>query len=260
VAFAGDRQLSLDVLAYLVDQGVRPVALLVPAERRATHASLLISICAHLKDDCVLHGTEFREDSGIGLLRSLDIDFVISVHFPYVVPENALSVAKHGWVNLHPALLPYNRGWHTPTWTILDGTPAGATLHFMDAGLDTGDVIHQRAVEVGHEDTADTLYQKLLAAELDVFREAWPSLSDGTYSRCPQDPQACTTHTRQDLRSSRVQYLDLSAVRPVGDVLRQLRALTTSRLDEAAFFEDSGGRRYRVQVRIVPETAETELP
>ncbi|MBW3573509.1 MAG: hypothetical protein KY450_01415 [Actinobacteria bacterium] len=252
IAFAGDRQLAVDVLDYLLGRGVRPLALLLSSERTASHADELISRCPGMADGTVTRGVSFRDEPTIRLLRSLDLDFLVSVHFPYLVPPEILAIPRHGCLNLHPALLPYNRGWHTATWAILDGTPIGATLHFMDLGVDTGDIIHQRRVEVDAGDTADTLYQRLLEAELEVFKEAWPSVAAGTFRRQRQSDDAATEHARGDLFHPSVQRLDLGERRTVGDVLRQLRALTTTRLEEASYFE-ADGRRYRVQVRLLEE-------
>jgi methionyl-tRNA formyltransferase len=248
-AFAGDRQLSVNCLRFLIDNGERPEALLVSSPARATHADELIAL-AGLDESRVLVGKGFREPQGIDLLESLDLDYVVGVHFPYIVPDEVLEIPRIGVVNLHPALLPHNRGWHTPSWAILEKTPIGATLHFMDSGVDTGDIVAQSEIDVRPDDTADTLYRRLLDLELELFREAWPLLASGAPPRRPQPATVGTSHDRADLDP--VGRLDLEATMPVGDVLRRLRALTTNDIGEAAYFEE-GGRRYRVQVTITPD-------
>ena len=155
-------------------------------------------------------------------------------------------------LNLHPSYLPYNRGWHTPTWAILDGTPAGASLHYVDESLDTGDLVCQRQAAIDPADTAHTLYAKLKKLEVEVFREGWQQVKDDRAKGTPQAVEQATVHRRQSLFDPAVQRLELDAVVRTADLLRQLRALTTSRLDEAAYFE-TGERRYRVQVTITPE-------
>ena len=246
-AFAGDRDGAVWVLEYLLGTGSRPLALLTPAQDRASHAGELEALCRHLRPDAVLRGTEFREPRGRGLLEGLRLDFIVGIHFPLLVPAEGLSIPRVGVLNLHPALLPYNRGWHTASWSLLEQTPAGATLHFMDVKLDAGDVVHQKALEPSPADTAHTLYEKLKRLEVEVFQEAWPSLVTGKYPRTPQKAGAGAAHARADLRH--VQRLDLNQVVRAGDLLRRLRALTTNRIDEAAYF-DADGKRYRVQVKI----------
>jgi methionyl-tRNA formyltransferase len=254
IAFAGDRHLAVNCLAIVLAAGVQPEALLVPTPDRATHADVLREMTG-LDSDRVLVGTEFRDSAGIDLLRSLDLDYVVGVHFPYIVPDPVLEIPRVGVLNLHPALLPYNRGWHTPSWAILDETPIGATLHFMDRGLDTGDIVAQAALEIRPEDTAHTLYARLLQLEVELFREAWPLLATGSPPRRAQSPDEGTSHRRSDLASDSIRRLDLEESARLDDTIRTLRALTTNDVEEAAYFEVDG-RRYRVQVTITPEDGE----
>jgi methionyl-tRNA formyltransferase len=168
-----------------------------------------------------------------------------------------LDAARAGVLNLHPSYLPYNRGWHTPTWAILDGTPAGASLHYMDEALDTGDVVCRKQIEIDPADTAHTLYLKLKSLEVQVFAEGWQRIRSGCRARTPQAAGQATTHRRQLLFDPSVQRIDLDAVIKTSDLLRRLRALTTNRVEEAAYFV-SGHRRYRVQVTITPDDSFNE--
>jgi methionyl-tRNA formyltransferase len=250
--FAGDREIAVRVLRFLADQRVEPSVLLLSAGARATHAEELRAHCPHLADDHVLFGAQFRTAEGVALLRSLQLDVIISIHFPYLMPQSVLATPRRGVINLHPALLPFNRGWHTPSWAILDGTPIGATLHLMDEGVDTGPIIAQREVAVSPADTAHSLYQKVLDSEYELFCETWPSIAELRYTETPQAGTFGTMHRREELLSRDVQRLNLDALTPVGQLLTRLRALTTNSKAEAAFFEVDG-RRFRVQIEIVQE-------
>ena len=251
VIYAGNRDIGVWALQFILEQGVRPLALLVPSDPESGDVKELRRLCGHLEDRYVLVGTSFRTPEGVELLRSLEPDYIVCVHFPYIVPPEVLSIPKIGVVNLHPAYLPYNRGWHTPSWAILEGTPYGATLHFMSEEVDAGDIIHQKPIDVRPEDTADSLYRRVKRLELEVFKEAWPMLMTKNPPRYPQDLSRGTYHRRQDLRS--VQRIDLGEACRAGDLITRLRALTTNRVDEAAYFE-TGGHRYRIQVTIIKET------
>lgn len=248
-AYAGDRDLSVWVLDFLLESGARPVALITPPDDRASHSRELKSRCSWLASDSVWSRKLTADDADS--FRRLDLDFIIGIHYPFIIPRAVLEAPHHGTLNLHPAYLPFNRGWHTPSWAILEGTPAGATLHFMSEQLDAGDIVHQKQVEISPADTAHSLYARLKECELEVFREAWPSLRDGTYNRQPQSGEG-TSHKRQELFSEAIQRLDLHDAAPFGDTLKRLRALTTNSPSEAAYF-DAGGRRYRVQVVITDE-------
>lgn len=243
-AFAGDRDIAVRVLDFILQKGERPLALLVP--EGASHAYELTQLLRDEGDIPVYHGRTFEEK--LAELRELQLDYIIAIHFPHIIPPEVLQMPRVGAVNLHPAYLPFNRGWHTPSWAILDETPVGATLHFMDEGLDTGDIILQNRIDVRPHDTADSLYRRLKDLEFDVFREAWPDLVSRSPTRSAQEGEG-TSHSRKDLFSPDVQHIDLDASMRAGDLLRKLRALTTNRPAEAAYFEQNG-TRFRVRVEI----------
>lgn len=256
VAFAGDRDISVWVLRFLRDQGVRPLALCVSAPDRASHAAELKQLCDFLAPEYILTGKAFRSPAGMELLRSLNLDYIIGVHFPYIVPAGVLSIPSRGVLNLHPAFLPFNRGWHTPSWAILEDTPIGATLHFMDEGVDTGDIVYQQQLQISPGDTADSLYRRLKKLEFETFVTAWPWLAHDDYVPQPQNPHSGTARKRQELFADSVQQIDLQERVTAGDLLRKLRALTTNDPAEAAYFEVQG-RRYRLQVTITEEVPST---
>ena len=89
---------------------------------------------------------------------------------------------------------PTTAGANSNVWTIVDGTPAGASLHWIDAGVDTGDLIDQREVEVEPIDTGASLYRKLETAGLALFQESWPALAPAARrgGRSPPAPAAST--------------------------------------------------------------------
>jgi methionyl-tRNA formyltransferase len=89
-------------------------------------------------------------------------------------------------VNLHISYLPYNRGADPNLWSLLEDTPAGVSIHYVDEGVDTGDVIAQRRLELGDDETLATSYAALQAAMLELFRELWPAIRDGRCGRRPQ--------------------------------------------------------------------------
>jgi methionyl-tRNA formyltransferase len=246
-AFAGNRGVAFKCLQHLIENGAYPEALLVPSGEHSQLREL-----SGLSPERILVGPEFRQQKGIDLLRSLDLDYIIGVHFPYIVPDSVLTIPRIGALNLHPALLPHNRGWHTASWAIIEGTPIGATLHFMDAGVDTGDIVAQAAIEVLPDDTAHTLYARLLDLEFELFRSTWPLLASGEPPRMSQSPDEGTSHNRAELGTDSIRRLDLDASTSIGELLKTLRALTTSDIGEAAYFEEDG-TRYRVQITITPE-------
>lgn len=163
-------------------------------------------------------------------LKELQPEYLLSVHFPLIIPRNILAIPSVGTLNLHPAYLPYNRGWHTPTWAIYEQTPYGATLHWIDEGIDTGDIVAQKQIQILPTDTAHTLYQRALTAEAELFQETMPHLKNGTLPHIPQRG-AGTFHTKKDIETiRRIKPTDSAEERG-----RKIRALTTNKPEEAAY-------------------------
>ncbi len=251
-AFAGDRDIAVVALEFLLSCNDAPLAILVSDRDRSSHADPLIDLCKFLPSKYVLRGNEFRQPKGIELLRQLDLDFIVCIHFPYIVIPDVLSLPRNGVLNLHPAYLPYNRGWHTASWAILEGTPIGATFHFMDEGIDTGDIIKQRIMDIRPDDTANTLYQRVKQLEIDVFKETWGELKSGGYIRHSQKELKGIAHSRKDLLKAEIQKIELDQEYVARDLIKRFRALTTNRISEAAYYE-MDGKRYRVQIMISEE-------
>ncbi|MAP55567.1 formyltransferase family protein [Altibacter sp.] len=249
-AFAGDRQIAVNILNLLLAKGHRPKALLVTNGIHATHKQELCSL-AGLDKEMVFEGKDFTNSENIEKLKALALDYIFGIHFPYIIPSEVLTIPRIGFLNLHPAYLPYNKGWHTPSWAILDGTPYGATLHFMSVALDKGDIIYQEKLEVLPNDTANSLYEKVLLLEEKVFQKALPELESLRPNREGQTEKG-SAHTKKDLKAK--QELELDEPTTAGDLIDRLRALTTNTWEEAAYFKKDG-KKYKVQI-VIQETEE----
>lgn len=243
--FAGDRQIGVNILKGLTERGFWPLALLLNNEDKASHNAQLRSLVEHLEIPVIV-GDEFKSAHNVALFKKLLPHYFIGIHFPKIIPQEVLQIPKIGFLNLHPAYLPYNKGWHTPSWAILQGTPFGATLHFMTEELDSGEIIHQKILSIEPDDTAHSLYQKVLTLEEQVFFEALPGLIALNPPRLKQDSKG-TEHKKNDLK--KIQKIELDEKIQAREFINKLRALTTNKWEEAAFFEE-GGNRYYIQVTI----------
>ncbi|MCX2719871.1 formyltransferase family protein [Lentiprolixibacter aurantiacus] len=231
-AFAGDREISCDILKFLIKKGNIPCALIINNGPNGTHSNELKAI-ADLEDHNVLDQHSFKGRRGIELLKGFKLDYIIGIHFPVIIPKEVLNIPKVGVLNLHPAYLPYNRGWHTPSWAILEKSIYGATLHFMCDKLDEGDIIHQKKIKIHITDTANTLYQRVLDLEKIVFEEAYDSLLTLNPPRKTQNNLG-TSHTKSDLKN--VQELDIDKKIRINEFIDLLRALSTNNIKESAYF------------------------
>ncbi|MFH0851229.1 MAG: formyltransferase family protein [Candidatus Peregrinibacteria bacterium] len=234
IIYAANRPIGLQCLRKMLSAGITPSALLVAEGPAASAHEKMHTL---LPDIPIVSGKVFRSPENIALLRSLKPDYLISVHFPYIIPQEIITLPRIGALNLHPAYLPFNRGWNTPTWAIVDRTPFGATLHWIDEGIDTGDIALQECVEVLPTDTADGLYQRALKAEEHIFEKAIPHLKSQTLPRLPQEGEG-TSHAKGDIESIR----DLDACADPALRERIVRGLTTNDPEEAAYRMIDGKR------------------
>lgn len=248
-AFAGDRKISINILQFLISKGYKPSALFISEKTKSTHSEKLISLSG-LDSEFVFRGNEFK--NSLDLLNTLDLDYIFGIHFPYIIPKEFLDLPKIGFLNLHPAYLPFNKGWHTPSWAIIDGTIYGATLHYMLEQLDRGDIIHQKELLIQPDDTANTLYKKALKLEEEVFYEAFDDLVRLKPKSIKQKGIG-TSHSKKDLKS--VQEIKLDEKYSGEYLIDLLRALTTNDLTEAAYYVFNG-KRYYMQVSIHKEDSD----
>jgi len=182
----------------------------------------------------------------LSVVDEVEPDYVVSCGYRHIVPEEILEVPTEGCLNLHPAYLPFNRGANPNVWSIVDGAPAGVTLHYMDPSLDTGAIVERREVDVSFSDTGKDLYERLEDAQVRLFREAWPEVVSGEASPTEQDPDEGTYHVTDDFEA-------LCGIDPDEEVqakafLDRLRALTYPPYDNA--YVEVDGERYHVEVSI----------
>ncbi|MCT4672046.1 MAG: formyltransferase family protein [Prolixibacteraceae bacterium] len=241
--FAGDRHISVEILKYLVSQGYLPK--LIIGVNNGSHVKELKKISDVIGVRFVLVDS-FRSYELQDLLTKYSLDYIFGIHFPLIIPKWLLDIPKIGFINLHPAYLPFNKGWHTPSWAIIDETPIGGTLHFMTEELDAGDIIHQKRIDVRFDDTADKLYQKLLKCEYDVFVEALPLLLSCNPPRIKQSSSG-TSHRRSQLFKQCQINLDDSVT--WRDAFNYLRAHTTNDISEALTV-NVDNEEYSVQIKI----------
>src|SRR2546429_6961833 len=115
------------------------------------------------------------------LLRKLAPDGVVIIAYGQIIPAKLLPIPKLGWINLHASLLPKYRGAAPINWPIVNGeTRTGVTTMRIDAGMDTGDMLLQREIEIGAKETAPELASRLSEAGAPLMVETLRGLAAGT--------------------------------------------------------------------------------
>jgi len=121
-----------------------------------------------------------------------------------ILPRRLLRIPRLGSVNLHPSLLPAYRGAAPIVWAVIDGrTETGITTFLLDPRVDAGDILLQRRVAIGPDETAGELEGRLAELGADLMRETVDGLETGTVRPRPQDREQATRApklTREDGR------------------------------------------------------------
>lgn len=119
----------------------------------------------------------FHYQDKINLEFCLDFDYIISYGYRYIIKKDIINHFKNKIINLHISYLPYNKGSHPNFWSFLKNTPKGVTIHFIDEGIDTGDILLQKKVNFTfEEDTFTKTYNKLNYEIENLFTENYQKL------------------------------------------------------------------------------------
>jgi methionyl-tRNA formyltransferase len=126
-------------------------------------------------------------------IRALRPDVIFSFYYRHLIPEAILKIPRLGSFNMHGSLLPKFRGRVPINWAIIHGeTRTGATLHWMVAKPDAGDIVDQEAVDIGPVETAREVFDKVTAAARKAVARQWDNIKKGAAPRIPQDPAQAT--------------------------------------------------------------------
>ena len=171
-------------------------------------------------------------------------DLVFSLHCKQIFPRRL--VENVCCVNFHPGLNPYNRGWYSQAFSIINGLPVGSTIHLMDAEVDHGEIISQKEVETKISDTSFEVYRKIIDAEKKLIHENIFNIVEGVF-KTTKPEQTGNYNGIKDYNA--LCELDLKSVATFGEHLNILRATTHGNFNNA-YFLDADGKKYFVRVVI----------
>ena len=130
----------------------------------------------------VRNNPEFLEE-----VKKLNPDLICVVAYGKILPQELLDIPKYGCVNVHGSLLPEYRGAAPIQWAVLNGDKkTGVTTMFMNAGMDTGDVILKEKVEIGEDETTGELWDRLKTIGANLLIKTVKEIENGTATRTKQ--------------------------------------------------------------------------
>jgi len=155
-------------------------------------------------------------------LASLRADVFLSVWYRRLLGDALLALPRVAALNLHGSLLPAYRGRAPLNWVLVNGeTRTGVTLHHMTAAADAGDIVAQEPIEIAPDDTAATLYGRMVKTGVDLLLRSYPAVLAGTAPRQPQDHAHATLVGRRRPEDGRVAW-----TWPAARIVNMIRAVT----------------------------------
>ena len=183
LALFGDGAWAADTLRRL-HGGAHRVAVAVLRERPSD--GTLGDACARLGVP-VLQPANASAPEFLAQLRAYAPELLLSVSYNQILRRTALDCAPLGAVNFHAGTLPFYRGRNVINWAIINGeSEIGLTSHYVDEGIDTGDIIIQRSLPIGWTDTYGEVLARVVAALPGLAVDTVHAIADGSATRCRQ--------------------------------------------------------------------------
>jgi methionyl-tRNA formyltransferase len=247
-----------NIIALFADQDVGFSAVQYVLENHPSHIRCVVTTGENeIAELARSHGCEVISGDAINKQNATayfgETEFIFLAWWPRIIPAYIINAPKTGAINFHPSLLPCNRGKNYNFWTIVENTPFGVTLHFVDEGIDSGDILFQSRIEKHWEDTGETLYLKAKGEMISLFKARYLDIIEGKYARTPQNPEHGQIHYFKELDPASRIYLDRTY--KAADLLNLLRARTFTGKPSCYFYD--GGKKYEVRISIKEATDES---
>lgn len=200
IVLLANNWVGLEIVKYLQSNHEQIIALGIHEPEKQKYTKEIIK-ASKLSKKYIFTANNLREPDFITKIVSWKPDLIIAAFWGYILKPELIGIPPRGCINFHPGYLPYNRGVNPNVWPFIDGTPTGVTIHYIDAGVDTGDIIAREKVPIHPSDTAESIYFKTMVAIVTVFQKCWPAIRAGTNKRIMQEKlsQKPTMHFARDI-------------------------------------------------------------
>ena len=227
LVFCGTPSFAVPSFQYLLDQPDFEVVLVITQPDRPRGRGQAIS-CSAVKEVAVakklrvFQPEKIRTADSEQFLRAASPDAIVIIAYGQIIPARLLGIPRLGWINLHASLLPKYRGAAPIQWAIAAGeTTTGVTSMRIDAGMDTGDILLQRAAAIGPEETTPQLAGRLAELGAPLMAETLRGMRAGTLRPAPQDHAAATLAPLLKKEDGRINWSE-----PAPVIYNRMRAFT----------------------------------
>ena len=184
IGYFGDGVWAHRALERIVDD--RRFAVVFVAARNES-PDLALKVYADRLNVPFLAPPDVNNSEFIETVRELSPELLVSMSFDQIVRKDLREAARRGFINCHAGALPFYRGRSVLNWAIINGEPRfGVTVHDIDDGIDTGDIIRQDWVAIEENDTYGTILEKAYTQCAETLYSSLVDIAQGCASRTPQ--------------------------------------------------------------------------
>ncbi len=192
LVFMGTPDFAVPCLEALIAAGHEIVGVFSQPDKPVGRKMVLtpppVKVCAEKNGLNVYQPNSVRTDEALSLMKDLNPDCVVVVAYGKIIPTEMLKLPKFGFVNVHGSLLPKYRGAAPIQWAVIDGEKkTGVTTMQMDEGLDTGDMLEVMETEIGENETAGELFDRLSGLGAELIVSTLSKLEKGEITPVKQD-------------------------------------------------------------------------
>lgn len=197
IVFMGTPDFAEESLRKLVANGYNVSAVFtkpdMPVGRKRILTPPEVKVAAEELGLPVYQPTTLKDDETFEILKGLKPDLIVVVAYGKILPKRILELPPLGCINVHASLLPKYRGASPIQWSIVCGeSETGVSTMLLDEGMDTGDILLTAKTEIGKEETAEQLWDKLKVLGGELLIETVKGLENGSITPIKQDETQAT--------------------------------------------------------------------
>jgi methionyl-tRNA formyltransferase len=227
VVFCGTPQFAVPTLKHLFEQPEFEIAAVITQPDRASGRGMQMKFSA-VKETALAVGVPVHQPEKIraaesrAVIEQLAPDVIVIIAYGQIVPTGLLTIPKLGWINLHGSLLPKYRGAAPIQWAIANGeTRTGLTSMRIDAGMDTGEMLLQKAADILPSETTPELAARLAELGAPLMVQTLRGIAAGTLAGRPQEHDAASYAPLLKKEDGKIDWN-----RPASEIYNRMRGFT----------------------------------
>lgn len=194
----GTPDFAVPCLEKLIEAGHEVAAVFTQPDKPRGRKQIMtppeVKVCANEHDLTVYQPITLKDGEAMRIINEIEPACIVVAAYGKILPKEMLDLPKYGCINVHGSLLPKYRGSAPIQWSVINGEKeTGVTIMQMAEGIDTGDMLYQKAIPIEINDTAESMFDKLSALGGEMIVEALELLEKGELTAVKQD-EAIATH------------------------------------------------------------------